>query len=562
MQIKDITPGPQGQRGIKTVRRDAAPTGIDDFQPDDVPPADTSDHPGGPAGPATTATPATEVPAEPATVDQIREWLSIFVEPYQVVEIRIPQPFRGRVQSRLFRGPEEAARYAARWSGKAKAVYFTLNPLSPDKTEGSACARDVLERRWLFVDFDPIRAEGFGTDSATDVERRRARVVAVQARAWLRSLGFPDPVLCDSGNGFHLLYQIWLPNDDASKALIEGVLKALAARFDTEDVKVDTGLFDANRIDKVYGTQACKGPGTTERPHRYSRVLKVPDAIEPVATALLEELAAESKALDLEAEIARTPAAHAAGDGAGGPPVPAGANGRPKANGSTWVGTTVADDYRARGPDWGEILTGWTIGETRDDGEIRWTRPGKDCADGISATTGHAGQDCFHVFSDQAKPFAPNESYSKFQAYALLKHGGDESKAAAELYRAGYGTRQPPPSPTAGRHDPGANGRAATPAPDPIDVAALRTRAGEFQKLSDLTDDVGWLDALARLEVTDPDEANRILTFAQDALGKKKWAAKPVKIAMAGPRKAARRLDAPRETPRAGLPEILVDRPI
>ena len=73
---------------------------------------------------------------------------------------------------------------------------------------------------------------------------------------------------------------------------------------------------------------------------------------------------------------------------------------------------------------------------------------------------------------------------------------------------------------------------------------------------------MAWLDALARLEVTDPDEANRILTFAQEVLGKKKWAAKPVKIAMAGPRKAARRLEAPRETPRAGLPEILVDRPI
>ncbi|MBV8077803.1 MAG: hypothetical protein JO284_15455, partial [Planctomycetaceae bacterium] len=268
------------------------------------------------------------------------------------------------------------------------------------------------------------------------------------ARAWLRSLGFPDPVICDSGNGFHLLYQIWLPNDDASKALIEGVLKALAARFDTEDVKVDTGLFDANRIDKVYGTKACKGPGTTERPHRCSRVLQVPDAIEPVATALLEELAAESKALDLEAEIPRTPAAHAAGDGAGGPPVPAGANGRPKANGSTWVGTTVADDYRARGPDWGEILEGWTLTATLPDGERRWTRPGKDGADGISATTGHAGQDCFHVFSDQAQPFAPHESYSKFQAYALLNHGGDESQAAAELYKAGYGTRQPPPPPT------------------------------------------------------------------------------------------------------------------
>ncbi|MBV8611344.1 MAG: hypothetical protein JO034_28360, partial [Singulisphaera sp.] len=105
------------------------------------------------------------------------------------------------------------------------------------------------------------------------------------------------------------------------------------------------------------------------------------------------------------------------------------------------------DDFAGRAK-WAEILTGWTICETRADGEIRWTRPGKRVEDGHSATTGHEGRDVFHVFSNEARPFAPNESYSKFQAYALLNHGGDESKAAAELYKAGYGTRQPPPPPT------------------------------------------------------------------------------------------------------------------
>ena len=139
----------------------------------------------------------------------------------------------------------------------------------------------------------------------------------------------------------------------------------------------------------------------------------------------------------------------------------------------------------------------------------------------------------------------------------FLDRGGTKEDLLALVEAAPAWT--PSAGPSAG---PSADGRAAAPTPDPSDVAALRKRAGAFQKLSDLTDDVGWLDALARLEVTDPDEANRILTFAQDVLGKKKWAAKPVKIAMAGPRKAARRLDAPRETPRAGLPEILVDRPI
>ena len=35
----------------------------------------------------------------------------------------------------------------------------------------------------------------------------------------MTSLGWPAPIVIDSGNGFHLLYRIHLPNDDGSKAL-------------------------------------------------------------------------------------------------------------------------------------------------------------------------------------------------------------------------------------------------------------------------------------------------------------------------------------------------------
>ncbi|MBV8317619.1 MAG: DUF927 domain-containing protein, partial [Planctomycetaceae bacterium] len=144
--------------------------------------------------------------------------------------------------------------------------------------------------------------------------------------------------------------------------------------------------------------------------------------------------------------------------------------------------------------------------------------------DGHSATTGHEGRDVFHVFSNEARPFAPNESYSKFQAYALLKHGGDESKAAAELYKAGYGTRQPPPPPTDddrpgwykdragflddvppgppmnGRHDPGANGWVATPEPEPGIVAALIEEAKTFRSELEVLSAEDFLSACARLD--------------------------------------------------------------
>src|SRR5262249_51329790 len=43
------------------------------------------------------------------------------------------------------------------------------------------------------------------------------------------------------------------------------------------------------------------------------------------------------------------------------------------------------------------------------------------------------------VFSTNAEPFEAERSYSKFEAYALLRHGGDFKGAARELRRQGYG---------------------------------------------------------------------------------------------------------------------------
>ena len=79
-----------------------------------------------------------------------------------------------------------------------------------------------------------------------------------------------------------MLYRIDLPNDKASQALIERTLKALSQRFSDAAVKVDTDVSNAGRIWKVYGTLACKGDSTAERPHRYARLLEVPEKIQVV----------------------------------------------------------------------------------------------------------------------------------------------------------------------------------------------------------------------------------------------------------------------------------------
>ena len=99
------------------------------------------------------------------------------------------------------------------------------------------------------------------------------------------------------------------------------------------------------------------------------------------------------------------------------------------------------DDFEAKA-DWESILCPheWKQDEVLKNGEVRWTRPGKN--GGSSATTGH--NKGLHVFTDsaEANPFEANGNYSKFQAYALLNHRGDHHAAAKALSEAGYGSQR------------------------------------------------------------------------------------------------------------------------
>src|SRR5262249_48648975 len=72
------------------------------------------------------------------------------------------------------------------------------------------------------------------------------------------------------------------------------VLRVLAARFDDLAVEIDRKVHDAPRITKLYGTRACKGEDTPERPHRWTDIIEVPERLEAVPRPLLEQLAGEA----------------------------------------------------------------------------------------------------------------------------------------------------------------------------------------------------------------------------------------------------------------------------
>jgi hypothetical protein len=143
------------------------------------------------------------------------------------------------------------------------------------KSKGGATTsdREILERRFILLDFDGAnRPAGI---SASNEELQSAKKKAICAAKFLSSRGWNNPIAAMSGNGYHLLYRTALPNDRQSAELVKKLLVSLSLLFDDDETKIDTSVFNASRICKVYGTVARKGDDTPERPHRRSILLRI-----------------------------------------------------------------------------------------------------------------------------------------------------------------------------------------------------------------------------------------------------------------------------------------------
>jgi Domain of unknown function (DUF927) len=113
----------------------------------------------------------------------------------------------------------------------------------------------------------------------------------------------------------------------------------------------------------------------------------------------------------------------------------------PPGKGKRGDGNRPGDDYNAS-TTWEELLPryGWQRMFTRGNGTTYWRRPGKE-GGSQSATTNYCGCDKLYVFSTSCG-LDPDKAYSRFAFYVVMDHGGDFSKAAAELARQGYGAKQ------------------------------------------------------------------------------------------------------------------------
>lgn len=231
--------------------------------------------------------------------------VGLFLRPDGIVELRAPRtPKMGTVSGYFdFSHQKELIDCACDLSGVAPGVYFTLNDCHPDLlaraknkiikyAQHTTKDDEITRRRWILLDFDPVRMSGI---SATDEEHEAAIKRARDVRDYLRTLGFPDPILIDSGNGAHLYYACDLPNEPSITILIKAFLQALSNKFSNKLVNLDTSVANAARISKLPGTLAAKGSSTPDRPHRIARILEIPSDIRPVPSELLQSVAPQSQ---------------------------------------------------------------------------------------------------------------------------------------------------------------------------------------------------------------------------------------------------------------------------
>lgn len=213
---------------------------------------------------------------------EIRRALSLLIAPGDRHELRGLPCGRALVAS----GDDLEAGVEAACSLSDGQVYYSLNPIKPRTTRANK--GNVVRRVRMLVDVDTQPHDV----SATDAEKAASLEVAMAAADYLTDLAWPAPVVIDSGNGWHLLYGIDLPNDGLSQQLVKAVLAHLADRFDGPAAKIGREVHDAPRIAKLPGTMARKGVSTDERPHRMCRVAYEPETVELVTVEQLQSLVA------------------------------------------------------------------------------------------------------------------------------------------------------------------------------------------------------------------------------------------------------------------------------
>ena len=228
----------------------------------------------------------------------IRQWYDIFKDNHELVEIRVLDPNTRKTYSGYFTDIETLLSAIKPYDKCA--LYFTLNKIDDAcysreqhdkismKVKATTSDNEILSRKWCLIDVD---CEKPSDTNSTNEEKELAKVVVNNVYKFLRDEGFEKPIICDSANGYHLLYKQDMQSTPANAEVMKKFLQVLDMYFSTEKVKIDCSTYNASRVCKLYGTYSRKGSNTKDRPQRMSYILQVPTEVKITPNEYFEKVA-------------------------------------------------------------------------------------------------------------------------------------------------------------------------------------------------------------------------------------------------------------------------------
>lgn len=229
----------------------------------------------------------------------IRQWYDTFKSGEELVEVRIVDNAYKRTYSGYFTDVNTLLNEIRKYDNCN--IYFTLNAINPacydreqhdrivTKPKSTTSDNDIVGRDWILIDIDTKKPSD---TNSTDEEKEMAKEVVNNVFKFLRDEGFEKPVVCDSGNGFHLLYKIAMKNSNENTTICKEFLQVLDMLFSNPNVEIDCTTHNASRVCKLYGTFSRKGSNTKKRPQRESKILRTPDEIKITPNEYFAKVAA------------------------------------------------------------------------------------------------------------------------------------------------------------------------------------------------------------------------------------------------------------------------------
>ena len=237
-------------------------------------------------------------------IEEIKKTLDVFRTDNGLIEVRVLNMMNGGENySAIFDNDDDLIREVQQFDKEPYNIYFIFNELK-DATNGMVQINHFVKRastikdtnikflRWMMCDLDPIREGGVKDISSNEEEFENAHKRMVEVYRFLKEAGYSEPVICKSGNGYHAMYR--LDNLEPSKEntdYIKDFFNYMSLKFTDEKVDFDTKNSNAARLTKFYSSTARKGANISERPHRESKIIKIPETIVPIDFNLVIDFA-------------------------------------------------------------------------------------------------------------------------------------------------------------------------------------------------------------------------------------------------------------------------------